>query len=99
VFDENNAHVGVYQILDGVLGGTAVPPGARGTMFSIIDRLRAVSAPVEDRRRAEQVAIEIHKLEAALRSSDEPAVQDARDELKALAAAWIQTRISSPLRH
>ena len=99
MFNENNAHVGVYQILDGVLGGGGVPPGARGTMFSIIDHLRAISAPTENLRRAEQVAIEIHKLEAALRSSDEPAVQGARDELKALAAAWIQTRISSPLRH
>lgn len=93
MLDENNAHVGVYRVLDEVLSGTAVPPGAKGAMFSIIDHLRHSAVPLEELRRAEQISVEIHKLESALRGSDQTAVKIARTELKALAAAWVQQRV------
>jgi hypothetical protein len=93
VLDENNAHVGVYRVLDEVLNATAVPPGAKGAMFAIIDHLRHSAVPLDDLRRAEQISVEIHKLESALRGSDAAAVQVARDELKSLAAEWIQKRV------
>jgi hypothetical protein len=93
VLDENNAHIGVYRVLDEVLNGTAVPPGAKGAMFAIIDHLRHSAVPRDDLRRAEQISVEIHKLESALWSSDDVAVQVARDELKTLAAEWIQKRV------
>ena len=88
-----NAHVGVYQVLDQVLGSIAVPPGAMGAMFSIIDHLRSSSHPAEDLRRAERISIEIHKLEAALRRSDSLAASSARGMLKSLAVAWLDARL------
>ncbi len=93
MLDENSAHVSVYRVLDEVLNGTAVPPGAKGAMFAIIDHLRHSAVPLDDLRRAELISVEIHKLESALWSSDDVAVQVARDELKALAAEWIQKRV------
>lgn len=93
MLDENNAHIGVYRVLDEVLNGTAVPPGAKGAMFAIIDHLRHSAVPRDDLRRAEQISVEIHRLESALWSSDDVAVQVARDELKALATEWIQKRV------
>lgn len=94
VRDCDQAHVTVYQVLDDVLGGTAVPPGAKGTMYSIIDGLRSSAKPAEDIRRAERISITIHKLEIALRGRDERQVRDARDELKSLAVEWLDGRIA-----
>ena len=87
------AHALVYQVLDEVLAGGSVPPGVRGAMFSVIDDLRANSGVAEDARRAEQISVEIHKLEWALRQGDAAAAATARDALKGLAADWINTRI------
>jgi hypothetical protein len=95
VLNESGAHVAVYRVLDDLLAGTGVPPGARGAMSSIIDGLRASSAPIEERRRAEQISIEMHKLEWALQRADERAASAARDELKSLAAQWIEMRIGN----
>ncbi|MCY7279603.1 MAG: hypothetical protein LH610_01655 [Sphingomonas bacterium] len=95
MLDEKNGHVGIYQVLDGVLSGAAVPPGAKGVMFSIIDRLRLASTPAEELRLAERVAVEIHKLQAALLGSDALSIQAARKELRSIAAAWIQVGISN----
>ena len=93
MLDEDNAHIGVYQVLDQVMVATSVPPGIKGAIYSIIDHLRLKSAPVEDLGGAEQISVGIHKLESALRCADETAILTARDELKSLAAAWIQRRI------
>lgn len=98
VFDHANAHVAVYQVLDEVLASTAVPPGAKGAMFSIIDHLRSSSSPVEDILRAERISVEIHKLESALRGSDVAAVDGARTSLKSLAVAWLDARVSTRAR-
>lgn len=95
MFDDRDAHIDVNQVLDGLFASTAVPPGARGAVLATIDHLRTSSYPVEDVRRAERISVEIHKLESALRRSDECATQAARDEMKSLAAAWLQSRISS----
>jgi hypothetical protein len=93
MLEENGAHVGVYRVLDEVLNGTGVPPGTKGAMFSIIDQLRTKAVPLDQVRRAEQISLEIHKLESALRGSDKSAAMRARTELRTLAAAWIEQRV------
>lgn len=95
MFDYCNAHVGVYRVLDEVLSSTAVPPGIKGALFSIIDQLRASSCPDGSVLRAERISLEIHKLESALRVADQRAAKCARDELKSLAVAWLKTRVST----
>ena len=92
--DLGSPHVGVYQVLDQVLANTAVPPGVKGAMFSIIDHLRSNSSPIEDVLRAERISVEIHRLEWALRGSDQPAVHSARGALKSLAVAWLDARVT-----
>lgn len=87
-------HAVVYQVLDDVLAGTNVPAGARGTLFSVVDELRATSGDTQEARRAERIAIELHKLEWALRKGDTSSSNAARNALRALAAEWINTRIS-----
>ena len=89
-------HEVMYQVLDDVLAGTNVPAGTRGILFSIVDELRATSGDTDETRRAERIAIELHKLEWALRQGDSSSSDAARNELKALAAEWINTRICSP---
>jgi hypothetical protein len=86
-------HVQVYQVLDGVLASRAVPPGARGAMFSAVDKLRANPSDVADLARAERISLEIHRLELGLRGGDENAVTLARTALKALAISWLNARI------
>lgn len=93
MFCENVTRVGVYQVLDDLIGGTSVPPGAKGALYAIIDQLRSHAAPVEDLRGAERISIEVHRLELALRNCDETETEAARSALKSLAAAWIQRRI------
>ena len=86
-------HVQVYQVLDVVLASRAVPPGARGAMFSAVDQLRASASNVDDLARAERISLEIHRLELGLRASDEQAVASARNALKSLAVSWLDARI------
>ncbi|MEO6255414.1 MAG: hypothetical protein ABIO69_01250 [Sphingomicrobium sp.] len=90
---ENDTRVGVYQVLDELIAGTSVPPGVKGTVYAIIDRLRANAAPAEDLRGAERISIEVQRLEQALRRGDDAAVGAARDALKSLAATWINRGI------
>lgn len=85
----------VYQVLDEVLAGTGVPAGARGAMFGVVDDLRAGSAPADEVRRAEQISIGIHRLEWALCRHDDRSAEAAREELKAPASEWINSRICS----
>jgi hypothetical protein len=94
---EADAHSMVYQVLDEVLGAKAVSPGARGTMFAVVDGLRAGAATLENVRRAENVSIELHRLETALQRGDREASAAALDELRRLAADWLNTRIC--IRH
>ena len=90
-----NADAIVYQVLDEVLVQRCVPTGARAAMFTVVDELRATTADVDQVRRAERISIEMHKLEWALRQADKAAFEAAQEQLKALAAEWIDTRICS----
>ena len=90
---EASAQALVYQVLDEVLSGTAITASARGIMFSVVDGLRSSSARVEDVRRAEKISVEMHKLEWALRRSDDRELTAARDGLKSLAAEMLDCTI------
>lgn len=92
---ETSPNALVYQVLDEVLLNTAVPPGVHGAMFYIIDTLRAASAPAEHVRKAERISIEMHKLEWGLRQADAAATVAARNQLKSLAAEWIDTSVQA----
>ena len=86
-------HVAVYQVLDEVIGANIAPPGAKATIYSIIDDLRAACAPIYMIEQAEDISLQLHHLEcaAALRDADRAA--DAREKLRSVAAAWIDHRI------
>jgi hypothetical protein len=95
VLADTGAHAVVYQVLDDVLGAQCVPAGARAALFDVVDELRAAKGATEEARRAEQISIEIHKLEWALRHGDGCAAEAVRGHLKVLAAEWINMRICS----
>ena len=90
-----DAHAVVYQVLDEVLAQGCVPASARGAMFAVVDELRAATAGSDEVRRAERISIEMHKFEWALRQGDDFAIRAAHEQLKSLAAEWIDTRICS----
>ena len=85
----------VYQVLDQVLADASVASSSRCAMFFVIDSLRQISAPVEDIRRAEAISLQIHKLEWALQKRDAAGSTAALDELRLLAAGWLDSRICS----
>jgi hypothetical protein len=89
----DNARAVAYEVLDQVLADEAVAAGARGAMFSVVDSLRASSAPHGEVRRAERISIELHKLEWARQQQDDEAAAVALDELKTLAVSWLDARI------
>ena len=86
-----------YQVLDQVLADQSVAAGAQGAMFSVVDCLRASSAPADDVRRAERISIEMHKLQWARQQQDDTAGCTALGELKALAASWLNARIGNAI--
>lgn len=92
-----SAHVGIYRVLDDVLGSGVVPPGAKGAIFAIIDRLRG-GALNDELTKAEQISVDLHRLETALQQRDPLAADAAKHSLKAHAASWLQGRISSPAK-
>jgi hypothetical protein len=89
------AHSIVYQVLDQVLAAESVTPGARGAMYSAIDQLRTDGGEVRYLRCAEQVSVEMHKLDCALQRQDKKASNRALAELKMLAGNWLTARICS----
>ena len=90
---QESAHAIIYQVLDGLLAGNAVPPGTGGAMYLAIDDMRAKATPVDELRRAEQISLEIHRLEWALRHGNKLAADSARQQLRSLAADWLNARI------
>ena len=58
-----------------------------------MDSLRASAAPIEQVRCAENISVEMHKLEWALQRRDDEATGAALDTLRTLAANWLSTRI------
>ena len=91
----DDARAVAYQVLDQVIAERVVASGTRGAMFSVVDCLRATSARIREVRRAEQISIELHKLEWALQQKDSPAASAALDELKMLAVSWLDSRIGN----
>jgi hypothetical protein len=86
-------HVAVYQVLDEVIGSNVAPPGAKATIHSIIDDLRAGSAPSGMIAHAESISLQLHHLECAVARGDDTRAADARQKLKAIAGAWLDHRI------
>ena len=86
-------HVAVYQVLDEVMGAQVAPPGASAAIHSIIDDLRAASAPRHMIEQAESISIQLHHLEWAVAQRDAGRASDARQELRSIAAAWLDRRI------
>lgn len=91
----DSAHAVAYQVLDQVLADQAVSAGGRGAIFSVVDCLRASSAPIDEIRRAERVSIEMHKLQWALQQHPDAAARAALEEVKVLAVSWLSARIGS----
>jgi hypothetical protein len=95
VFNAKQAHVTVYNIIDDALVSSSVPRGAKGAIFAVIDGLRSEPNKINELRKAEQISLALHGLEAALRRSDEEALRQARRDLQSLASAWIDMRVRS----
>jgi hypothetical protein len=89
------AHALVYQVLDQVLSDKVVTPGTPRAIFAAIDTLRFCSAPAEQVRQAEDISVQIHKLQSALQQSNDRQVDSALRDIKGMAAQWLQTRIHS----
>jgi hypothetical protein len=63
----------------------------------VIDSLRVSSASAEELRCAESISICLHRLESAMQGRDENIRSELLDELKSLAATWLNARICGPL--
>lgn len=95
--DTTAVRANAYQVLDRVLAEKVVGPGVRGTIYAVVDVLRSSGAQIEELRRAEGISIAIHRLEWAQQQRDEASSALALDELKALAASWLNSRICGTL--
>ncbi|HEY1214108.1 MAG TPA: hypothetical protein VGE93_10805 [Bryobacteraceae bacterium] len=89
----SDIHVAVYQVLDQVMTATVPPPGATATIHSIIDDLRAASAPRTMIAQAESISIQLHRLEYAVARKDLETASCARENLVSIAAEWLDRRI------
>jgi hypothetical protein len=94
MLDSSDAHTAVYRVLDEVQACSCVPPGAKGTIFAVIDRLQMEAPSGEELRRAQEISLALHGLEAALRRSDELGIEASRSDLRLIAAEWINMRLS-----
>lgn len=90
---QDSAHVLVYRALDQVLADHTISAGTSRSIFAAIDHLKASAAPADQVRRAEDIAIQIHRLQWALQQRDDAASEAALGSLKELAVDWINTRI------
>ena len=84
----------VYDVLDSMIGGYSVPPGSKGRIYRVIDHLRNQPEDGNQLHLAERISIILHQIERALRERDQTACDVGRAELRTLAAAWIQWRVS-----
>jgi hypothetical protein len=85
----------VYQVLDQVLADKVVTPGTPRAIFAAVDTLRSCCAPAEQVRQAEDISVQIHRLQCALQQSNDLLVDSALGDLKGMAAQWLETRIQS----
>ena len=93
-----DANVLIYQVLDQVLADGFIAPGTPRAMFTAVDALRESKTSDGQLRRAESIAVEIHKLQLALQRSDLRVCGATTDKLKRLAAEWVDTRIRDTRR-
>lgn len=91
----SEAHALVYQALDQVLADRVVTPGTPRAIFAAVDTLRSCRAPVDQVRQAEDISVQIHKLQCALQQSNDLQGDCALGDLKSMAAQWLETRIQS----
>lgn len=96
--DEREVHSILYQVLDGFTVRQSAPAADRGTINSIVDRLRSHCPMSDDCRRAELISVEMHKLELALRSGDNQAEWASRQNLTNLARDLLNMRIAGRAR-
>ena len=89
-----NIHIAVYQVLDQVIRSSVPPPGAKAMIHSIIDDLYAASAPSQMITQAESISLQLHNLERAATRKDANLASDARQNLKSIAASWMDRRIN-----
>ena len=90
-----NIHVAVYQLLDQVMAAQVAPPGAKAGVHSIIDDLHAASAPRYLIEQAEKISLQLHHLEMAIVRGSAADASMARQELRSIAAAWLNRRITN----
>lgn len=79
----------IYTLLDKVLTGGRIPPGAKGSIYRVIDH-GGCGAEME---LARQISVEIHRLDVATLSRDDAECKQARKRLKKLAARCVQARL------
>lgn len=91
----SNIHIAVYQVLDQVIRSSVPPPGAKAMIHSIIDDLYAGAAPRLMINQAESISVQLHHLERAAARKDSKLASDARQNLRSIAAAWMDRRIKS----
>jgi hypothetical protein len=88
-------HVAVYQVLDEVLTAHVPPLGAKATIHSIVDDLRAASAPRHLIENAESISIQLHRLQCAVAGHDDAQASNVRLNLRAIAGTWLDQRVRS----
>jgi hypothetical protein len=93
MLDESSAIAITYQVLDELLTERRVSASSRGAMFAVVDSLRACGSAEDHIRRAENISVEIHKLEWALQRRDAAASRLALDQLRGFAAGLLDARI------
>ena len=93
MLSEDSAFARIYQVLDQVLCGAGVPAGARGIMYDVVDELRADADVRQEARIAEDISVQLHKLECALQRRDGQEEVHARQALKSLATEFLARRI------
>ena len=86
----------VNRVLDGVLAGGPVAPGARGQIYRVVDELRARPGQGDRAILAERISLQLHRLESTLHLRDQAVSNLARAQLKELAGHWIQGRVCAP---
>lgn len=91
----SEAHALVYRALDQVLADKVVTPGTPKAIFAAVDSLRSCNAPAEQVRQAEDISVQIHRLQWALQQSNDLQVDSALGDLKSMAAQWLGTRVQS----
>ena len=91
----SDAHALVYQALDQVLADKVVTAGTPRAIFAAVDALRSSRAPAQQVRTAEDISVQIHRLQSALQQSNGQQVKVALKDLKKMAAQWLDMRIAA----